>query len=276
MVKKPQVKRSTGAAKGTLIIVGGAEDKMRDRIILKEIAQRTGNGRLMIVTAASGEARLAWEVYEKIFHHLGIKHVSHLHIETAEEARDISCLKLFRGVKTVFFTGGDQLRITTKLGGTPVLDCIQSIYKKGGLIAGTSAGAAVMGKIMIIGGSSVQTHKVGNWLMAPGLGFLEEMIIDQHFAQRGRISRLLGAVGLNPGLLGLGIDEDTAIVVHKNRFQVIGQNAVYVVDGRGVSYTNFADSETGHTMSLHDVCLHVLAAPEVFDLKTRSAPAKAA
>ena len=176
---------------------------------------------------------------------------------------------MFADAKTIFFTGGDQLRITTKLGGTPIADAIFAIYKNGGTVAGTSAGASVMGKTMLVGGENTESHKVGNWMMAPGLGFVEEMLVDQHFAQRGRIGRLLGAVALNPGILGIGIDEDTAIVIEGDSFKVIGSNAVYVVDGHNVSYTNICEAAADRTMSMHDVRLHILAEKETFHIHER-------
>lgn len=163
------------------------------------------------------------------------------------------------------------MRITSKLGGTGIEDFIIELYRTGGIIAGTSAGASVMGQIMLVGGENAESHKIGNWMMAPGLNLAKGMIIDQHFAQRGRIGRLLGAVALNPGILGIGIDEDTAIIVEDGRFQVIGTNAVYVVDGHSISYTNISEASPEKTMSMHDVKLHILADQEIFDFKIRKA-----
>jgi cyanophycinase len=254
---------------GTLIIVGGREDKRDDRVILTEIAKRTGNGKLIVATVASEVADEVWSDYKMIFSELGVKNLEHLTLTQPDQARTMDVNKLFDGAKTVFFSGGDQLKITTKLGGSPIIDAIFQLYRSGGTVAGTSAGAAVMGKTMLVGGESVESHKVGNWMMAPGLGFLENMLIDQHFAQRGRIGRLLGAVALNPGVLGIGIDEDTAIVVEKDQFRVIGTNAVYVVDGRTVTYTNISEASADNTMSMHGVSLHILATGEIFNLTER-------
>jgi cyanophycinase len=260
---------------GTLIIVGGAEDKSKDKSILREIAERTGDGKLIVATAASQVAEEMWEEYKTLFRNLGVKHLDHLFVQQPEDARNNGLAHLFKGAKTIFFTGGDQLKITTKLGGTKVVDWIHEIYNKGGTIAGTSAGASVMGKTMLVGGENAESHKVGNWMMAPGLGLAEEMIIDQHFAQRGRIGRLLGAVALNPGILGIGIDEDTSIIVEGDHFSVLGSNAVYVIDGREVTYTNISEATADRTMSMHDVRLHILAEGEVFDFKQRKVKAVA-
>ena len=257
--------------KGTLIIIGGREDKAESMTILREIANQTKHGKLVVVTAASEVPDEMWEDYQRIFKALGVKEVVHFAVEQHEQALDPKCLELFKNAKTVFFTGGDQLKITTKIGGTPVSDAILEIYKNGGVVAGTSAGAAAMGKTMLVGNEEPdnESYKIGAWMMAPGLGFMGDILIDQHFAQRGRIGRLLGAIALNPGVLGIGIDEDTAIVVNENKFKVIGNSAVYVIDGRHVSHTNISEKAVNKTMSMHDVRLHILSNNEKFDIDER-------
>lgn len=258
---------------GTLIIIGGKEDKMGDRLILKEVARRTEHGKLVIISAASEMAHELWEQYRSIFRSLGVKKLEHLSINTAEEARDPLKLALLAGAQTLFFTGGDQIRLSSKIGGTAIKDFIFEHYENGGTIAGTSAGASVMGPVMLVGAVSEknESHKVGNFMMAPGLGLVDDVIIDQHFAQRGRIGRLLRAVALNPAILGIGIDEDTSIILQGSQFLVRGSNAVYVIDGRNVTYTNMSESVVEKTMSMHDVKLHILADSEIYDLRTRTA-----
>ena len=256
-------------SRGKLIIIGGREDKQDQMLILREIAAFAKKGKMVVVTIASEVPQLLWGDYKRIFNSLGVKKIAHFTIDHHQEALDEKNLRVFDDVKTVFFTGGDQVRLTSKLGGTPVFDRIMEIYCKGGLIAGTSAGAAMMGKTMLVGGEGGESHKVGSWMMAPGLGFIEDLIIDQHFAQRGRIGRLLGAVALNPGILGIGIDEDTAIVVKGDVFKVIGANAAYVVDGRYVTTTNVSEAAANETMSVHDIHLHILANKESFNLASR-------
>ncbi len=264
-------KKRPAAPSGTLIVIGGREDKTEEMEILREIARENGNGKMVIATIASQVPQEMWEDYHRIFKSLHVKEIVHFNIDQHEQALYTEALALFEGAKTVFFTGGDQLKITTKIGGTPIIDAIFDIYWNGGVIAGTSAGAAAMGKTMLVGGGNSESHKVGNWMMAPGLGFMENILIDQHFAQRGRIGRLLGAVALNPGVLGIGIDEDTAILVRDEQFRVIGNNAVYVIDGRYVTYTNISEAAAEKTMSMHDTRLHVMASSERFDLKSRTA-----
>lgn len=277
--KKKPVKRATKKHRsswvkkkhppGTLIIIGGREDKTGSMEILREIAARTGPHKMVIATLASQIPHEVWPDYQRVFGRMGVTEIEHFFIDQHHQASDPAHLRLFDNAHTVFFTGGDQLKITTKIGGTPIYHRIMQIFKNGGIIAGTSAGAAMMGTTMLVGRDDGETHKVGNWLMAPGLGFADEMIIDQHFAQRGRIGRLLGAVAMNPGVLGIGIDEDTSIILQGNQFQVLGTNAIYVVDGHDLSYTNISEAAAERTMSMHDVRLHILAHGEIFNLKTR-------
>lgn len=258
---------------GTLVIIGGREDKSSgEKRILAEVARLTGPGELVVASAATGLPGEVYQEYAEVFKALGVKSTSHLHIETGEEARRPESLEMIERASTVFFTGGDQLRITTKIGGSPLVGALTRLYERGGTIAGTSAGAAVMGETMLLGGNSMDTtesHKVGNWMMAPGLGFVKDIIIDQHFGQRARIGRLLGAVALNPRVLGIGIDEDTSIMVRGRKLQVMGSNAVYIIDGHDVTYTNIAESAAERTMSLHDVKVHILSDGEFFDLNDR-------
>ncbi len=268
-MKSISKKRNPGQkkSKGTLIIVGGREEKKGEMSILREIARLTKTGKMIVVTVASEVPELIWADYKRIFKSLGVKNICHFTVDHHQGALEHKNIKMFEGAKTVFFSGGDQVRLTSKIGGTPVFDRIMEIYHRGGIVAGTSAGAAIMGKTMLVGGEGGESHKVGNWMMAPGLGFIEDLIIDQHFAQRGRIGRLLGAVALNPGILGIGIDEDTAIVVKGDNFKVIGANAAYVVDGRYVTTTNVSEAAANETMSVHDIHLHILANRESFNLR---------
>ncbi len=275
LVNKLKLRSKKKSKKGLLIVIGGHEDKENERVILKEIANQTGRSKIVIVTIASQIPEEVWVDYKKIFNDLGVKNIAHFSISQHDEAREPKHLETFENAQTVFFTGGDQLKITSKLGGSPIFDRIMEIYRSGGVIAGTSAGAAIMGKTMLVGGENAESHKVGNWMMAPGLGFVEDIIVDQHFAQRGRIGRLLGAVALNPGILGIGIDENTAILIRDDQtFKVIGENAVYVVDGQNLTSTNISEAAADKAMSMHNVALHILAQNESFDLKKRK-PARA-
>lgn len=258
-----------GPAAGTLIIIGGHEDKEGDRTILKEVARRVGKGRLVIASVASHEPKGYFENYQKAFADLGVTDTSDLYIEERSEAAQAEKLSLFEGATGVFFTGGDQLRITSQIGDTPIEQRVRDIYAAGGVICGTSAGASAMCETMLVKGRGSESYRMGELRMGPGLGLIRSVIIDQHFAERGRMGRLLGAVAQNPRLLGIGIDEDTAIVVENEAFTVLGSGAVYVVDGGGVTHSNIAEAKREDVLSMYDVCVHVLGASERFDLKSR-------
>jgi cyanophycinase len=254
---------------GTLIIIGGHEDHDGDRVILKEVATLVENGRLVLATVASHSPEGYLEKYQASFAELGIQEVTELYIEDRVEAAHEEKLGALDGINAVFFSGGDQLRITSQIGGTPIYDRIVEIFEAGGVIAGTSAGASAMSETMLVKGQSASSFRIGDVRMAPGLGLLPNVIIDQHFAERGRIGRLLGAVAQNPRELGIGIDEDTAIIVKGQQFRVVGSGAVYLVDASGVTYSDVAEARTNSAPSIYDLKLHVLSDGEAFDLATR-------
>lgn len=257
--------------RGKLIIIGGHEDKEGRAKILQQVADRVGGGKLVVATVGSQEPEEMWKDYQKVFRELGVKKLGHLHVETREEALEGGREKVLEGATVVFFTGGDQLRITSQLGDTPVYQKLQDIYDKGGTIAGTSAGASVMSSTMLIGGSQNGSHKLEDVIqMAPGFGLIMDVVIDQHFAERGRLGRLVAAVSQNLAHLGLGIDENTAVLVEGDSdFKVIGKGAVYVVDGARTSFSNIAEEKEDRTLSVHDIKLHLLGDGSCFDLKSR-------
>lgn len=256
-------------AEGPLIIIGGHENKDGDKVILKAVAERLKGGRLVIATVASHSPEGYFETYQKAFEPLGIKDLVELYVEDRAEAHDPEKLALLDGAGGVFFSGGDQLRISSQIGDTPIEARIREIWRGGGVLAGTSAGASVMSDTMMVRGASSESHRIGDLQMAPGLGLVRDAIIDQHFAERGRIGRLLGAVAQSPRVLGLGIDEDTAIILEGDDFDVIGSGAVYVVDAEGVSASNIAEARAERALSIFDVRMHVLAHGDGFNLRTR-------
>lgn len=262
---------------GPLVIIGGHEDHDGDRKILQEVARRAGKGKLVLATIASREPEGTLEKYQSSLGDMGVEEVCELYLGDREEAFGQGALAALEGATAIFFSGGDQLRITSHLGGTPVLDRIVDIFRKGGLIAGTSAGASVLSGTMIVSGPQDETYRDSALNMAPGLGFLAQAIIDQHFAQRGRISRLVGAVAHNPGHLGIGIDEDTAIIVEDGHFNVCGTGAVHILDASEVTRCNVANLDEDEALSIHGLTLHVLAEGDRFDLHSRQpkpAPAR--
>jgi cyanophycinase len=263
--------RRAETPRGTLIIIGGHEDKEGDALILKTVAERAKGGKLVVATLATREPEEMFQDYRKAFSAVGVERIEHLNVSDREAVLKNPPLDLITDASVIFFTGGGQLRITTQFGGTRICEQIQQFYEEGGTIAGTSAGASVMSDTMLVSGDSDSSHRVGaNLLMAPGLGYLKDVIIDQHFAERGRIGRLLGAVAQNPRLLGLGLDENTAIVVEQaKRFQVVGEGAAYVLDGKGVTSTNITEEDKDRTLSIFNVRLHLLSQGDEFDLQTR-------
>src|SRR3954464_10803432 len=259
-------------AKGSLVIIGGHEEKKGQALILREVARRVGPGKLVVATLASQEPEAMWREYQRAFTALGVRRLEHLDVSNREALLRNPQPEILDDATVVFFTGGGQLRITTLFGGTELCERIQEFYRRGGTIAGTSAGASVMSDTMLVSGEGDESHRVGSHLMmAPGLGYIKDVIVDQHFAERGRIGRLLGAVAQNPRFLGVGLDENTAIVVEEERrFRVIGEGAVYIVDGRGVTSTNLTDEGPERAMSIFNVRLHVLSQGDEFDLRTRT------
>jgi cyanophycinase len=254
---------------GALIIIGGGEDRTGKKRILSAVAERLNGGKLVLATVASHEPEGYFEQYEIAFGEFGVDDLREMYLNARAEAYDQKVLDLFDEATGVFFSGGDQLRITSQIGDTPVMHRIREIYEAGGVIAGTSAGASAMCETMLVKGSSRESHRIGDLRMAPGLGLIQDVIIDQHFAERGRMGRLLGAVAHNPRILGIGIDEDTAICVEDSVFEVIGSGAVYVVDGQEVTYSNVAEEREDRPLAMYDVRLHVLSEGDTFDLQER-------
>jgi cyanophycinase len=256
---------------GSLIIIGGHEDRdpRGKRVILREVARRVRGGKLVLATVASHQPEGYFDDYEAAFADLDIGELVELYVEDRTEAGDREKLRVLDDAAAIFFSGGDQLRITSQIGDSGIEAKVRALFDRGGLVAGTSAGASVMSDTMLVKGTSSETHRIGDLRMAPGLGLIRDVIIDQHFAERGRFGRLIGAVAHNPRILGIGIDEDTAAIVEGDEFEVIGSGAVYVVDGSGVSHCNLAEAEQERALSMHGVTVHVLAAGDRFDLRSR-------
>jgi cyanophycinase len=256
---------------GNLIIIGGKEDKENEQIILKEVVSLLhGDDLLLITTIATEKPEEVAREYTAVFKDLGVDNIDTLDIRIRDDGFQRDNIDKIKQAGLVFFTGGDQLRITSQMGDTPVYSTMQDRYHKGLHVVGTSAGAAVMPATMLISGNGDESYHVDTLGMAPGLSLIEGVVIDSHFAERGRIGRLIGAVTQNPANIGLGIDENTAIVVENDEeFRVIGEGAVYVVDGSGVSYSNLSEEQSQGILTIYDIRLHVLGAEERFDLINR-------
>lgn len=254
---------------GPILLIGGHEDKEGDREILKAFAERAGPGRIVIATVASHEPEGYFDAYKEAFGALGVTDLVELYVEERSDSGTKKALETLEGAVGVFFSGGDQLRISSQIGDTEVEKRIVELHRQGAVLAGTSAGASVMSETMLVKGPSGESYRIGELHMAPGLGLLPNVIVDQHFAERGRYGRLLGAVAHNPRLLGVGVDEDTALMIEDGVGTVIGCGAVYVVDAEGASHSNIAEARSADALSLFDVRTHVLSAGDRFDFKAR-------
>jgi cyanophycinase len=255
---------------GSLILIGGHEDKEGDKIILRAVAKEAGRGKLVVATVATETPKDLFNEYNDVFRSIGVRHVHHLSFETREEAMRDSTLRVLDDARVVFFTGGDQLKITSQIGDTPIYSRVKEIFQAGGTLAGTSAGASVMTETMVVSGTSDDTNKIGDLIkLAPGFGFVGGVVVDQHFAQRGRVARLLGVVAQNPRILGIGIDENAAVRIRRGSFQCIGDNAVYVLDASKMQFTNVAEGDPDESLCVYGVRIHVMNQSDKFNLKSR-------
>lgn len=247
---------------GHLLVIGGAEDKYNERRILKKFLELAGGDRaeVLIVPVASDFPEFAADVYTQAFRNLGIANPRVLRATSRQDVVNADVGKLLDGVTGVFMTGGDQMRLVSLLGGTKFAEKLRSMVRRQNIVlAGTSAGAAGMSTSMIVRGEpSSHPHKDAVRL-SPGLGFLKNIIIDQHFSERGRISRLITAVSYNPYNLGIGIDENTAIVLDgKGILEVFGQGAATIIDGSQISFNEIAEVADHESFSICGVQFHVL------------------
>lgn len=257
--------------RGQLIIIGGAEDKEGDCKILREFVRRAGgvNARIVVMTVATELPREVGENYIKVFERLGAEDVRIVDTVNREDASSSTYLEAIEKATGVFFTGGDQSRITSILKDTQLDAAIHKRYSEGIVVGGTSAGAAMMPDIMIVEGDSQTNPRVNVVEMGPGMGFLPGVVIDQHFLQRGRLGRLISALAQQPAVLGFGIDENTAIVVNDDQFEVVGEGAVTVVDESGITHSNIGEILKDEALAVCGARLHILPHGYKFDLKTR-------
>lgn len=257
---------------GPLLIIGGAEDKDGDLKILTRFVELSGgkNARIGVATAATKKPEEAATVYADIFRKLGVESVEPLLLKGRESALDEKTLSALATLTGIFFTGGDQLRISSIISGTPFEDLLIKCNRDGLVIGGTSAGASMMSSHMIVGGSNDDTAKKSIVSLSPGLGFIRGVVIDQHFAQRGRVGRLLSVIAQNPATLGIGIDEDTAIeVTAKGIFSVVGSQTVTILDGRNMTEGNVSEQTPDEPLTLLNVTLHILSSGYSYDLIKR-------
>ncbi|MBW4419151.1 MAG: cyanophycinase [Myxacorys californica WJT36-NPBG1] len=257
---------------GQLVIIGGAEDKEGDCKILREFVRRAGGlqARIAVMTVATGLPGEVGEQYMRIFERLGVEDVQVVDTARREDADDARALETITQATGIFFTGGNQARITECMKDTQLDAMLHKRFSEGIVIAGTSAGAAMMPDMMIVEGESETNPRMEVVNMDRGMGFLPGVIIDQHFAQRGRLGRLLSAVAQQPVNLGFGIDENTAIAVNGKELEVIGEGAVTIVDIANITHNNVGELLKDEPLALCGATLHILPDGYKFDLEKRS------
>jgi cyanophycinase len=260
---------------GHVIVIGGAEDKVRERVILNRFVKLAGgrDARVTVVSTASSLGAAAGELYKRVFGELGVSDVRPIHAVTRAQANEDAAARLVRDSSGIFLTGGNQLRLSSTIGGTALARAILERHHQGAVVAGTSAGASAMSTHMVAFGASGGSPKQRMVQMAAGLGVLPGVIVDQHFQQRNRLGRLLAIIAQNPSLLGIGVDEDTAGVIGPDMvLEVVGRRSITVIDGSS-SDTDVWEVPAHRPLMISNVVLHSLPAGYRFDLRRRLRPA---
>ena len=260
-----------GHTRGYVIPIGGAEERTGSRIVLKRFVKLCGGkkARIVIIPTASNLPDTG-EKYIEIFTRLGVQKAVSLSINERAETANKDYLEALQEADGIFITGGNQLRLSTILGGTTIAINIRRLNAKGVHVAGTSAGAAIMPEHMIAGGSTGTVPSGDGVNLAPGLGLTNDLLIDQHFSQRDRLGRLLTAISYNPFMMGVGIDEDTAIFIDPDHcFEVVGSGAVTIIDPVDLSYSSMSRASKEESLSLLDLKLHILSKGCRFDIHDR-------
>jgi cyanophycinase len=264
-----------GEKRGWIVPIGGAENKENDRRILERFVRVSGGSAAnIVVIPTASRMHETGPRYEKLFNDLGAAHVEVMDFDTRRDCQEAGRLRRIEDATGIFFTGGNQLRLTTLLGGTPVAKLIRTRNAYGVAVGGTSAGASILSEHMIAFGDEGSAVISGSVRLAPGLGLTNRFIIDQHFRQRDRLGRLITALAYNPFAVGIGLDEDTAaFVAPDDTIEVEGSGGVTVVDASEVSFSSVSEVGEGQPLCVLGLKLHILVAGATFDLHTRQARA---
>lgn len=258
---------------GHLLVIGGAEDKYNERRILKKFISLAGGetAEILIVPVASDYPEFAADVYTQAFRNLGVANPRVLRATSRQDVFQADADELLDGVTGIIMTGGDQMRLASIVGGTEFSQKMREKARETDIvIAGTSAGAAGMSTSMIVRGDATPHPHKNSVRLSPGLGLLKNIIIDQHFTERGRISRLITAVSYNPYNLGLGIDENTAVILdNEGVLEVFGEGSVTIIDGSKISYNEIAEVDDYQSFSVCGVQLHILGDGMIYDYFAR-------
>lgn len=266
-----------GATRGWIIPIGGAENKENDRHILERFVQVSGgsDADIVVIPTASRMAETGPR-YERLFGEIGAARVTSMDFDTRRDCHEPGRLQRLGEATGIFFTGGNQLRLTTLLGGTPVAKLIRIRNAHGVAVGGTSAGASILSEHMIAFGDEGSSIISGSVRLAPGLGLTNRFIIDQHFRQRDRLGRLLTALAYNPFAIGIGLDEDTAAFIGPDEtVEIVGSGGVTVVDASEVTFSSMDSVSEGQPVCMLGLKMHMLVAGSTFNLHTRVAEAAA-
>ncbi len=259
-------------SRGYLVAIGGAEDKTSELDVLSRVVSLAldGNSEVAVIAAASGIPDDILPAYEKVFTRLGASRVHSLSVRTRQDADSQENVDAVAASGIVFFTGGDQLRLTTVLGGSRMLAAIRERFMTGAGGAGTSAGAAALSTTMIYNGNAADALRKGAVNMSSGLGFVDGLIIDTHFLARGRFTRLMEVGATNPHDLGVGLGEDAAVIVHPNRvLEAVGSGHVILVDSRDLARSNVAELSIGEAVAIENMIMHALISGHGFAIDER-------
>ncbi|HEY3785942.1 MAG TPA: cyanophycinase [Steroidobacteraceae bacterium] len=264
-----------GARRGWIIPIGGAENKENDRRILERFVKLSGaEAADIVVIPTASRLHETGPRYEQIFTQIGAARVTVMDFDTRRDCQERGRLSRLEEATGIFFTGGNQLRVTTLLGGTPVARLIRARNANGVTVGGTSAGASILSEHMIAYGDDGSSAIAGSVHLAPGLGLTNRFIIDQHFRQRDRLGRLLTAIAYNPFAVGIGLDEDTAALISPDDvLEVEGSGGVTIVDGGDLNYSSIHEVTDGQPVCMLGLRLHSLVRGATFNLQTRTASA---
>jgi cyanophycinase len=264
-----------GARRGWIVPIGGAENKENDPRILRRFVEASGGGQAdIVVIPTASRMHETGPRYEALFRDLGAERVTVMDFDTRRDCQEANRLKRIEQASGIFFTGGNQLRLTALLGGTPVAQLIRKRNASGVTVGGTSAGASILSEHMIAFGDEGASVISGSVRLAPGLGLTNRFVIDQHFRQRDRLGRLITALAYNPFAVGIGLDEDTAVFISPDEtLEVEGTGGVTVVDASEVSFSSMDSVSEGQPIAILGLKVHVLVAGAAFDLQTRVASA---
>ncbi len=259
-------------APGRIVAIGGAEDRTSDLEILRQVFALApeGYGEVAVIATASSIPDEVLPDYEAAFSRLGASRVHSLDIRDRRQAAEADTVRLIEQSGVIFFTGGDQLRLTNVMGGSATLKAIRHRLKEGAVVAGTSAGAAAMPGTMIYNGTAADALRKGAVNMTFGLGLVEGLIIDSHFLERGRFTRLMEVGATNPEYLGVGLGEDAAVIIHQNRvLEAIGTGHVILIDSRDLASSNIADLSMGEPVAIENMILHAMVSGHGYDIEAR-------